>query len=192
MRSLLATPIALAALTFTLAGCPDRPASPPAQKAPAAPTAQPNPDRPAEPAGTPSAPPTASPDGGQANATPQPEPSAPAELPQDDPNARMYVMMDRVFELLASHRNDCERARGEVEAYLNQHRAEFRQLKAQADALERSRSAEENKRYRALLIRRGQGTIQTQMKSMMAFHQQCPDQMVQITEMIKALTSPAP
>jgi hypothetical protein len=193
MRTLLAAPICLAGLALALSGCPDQPTKPPAdqplvtkpqpvQLAKPVPLAQPvDPARPV---------PDSVPDGGSDETAQPPEPLAPAELPADDPTARMYVHMDQIFGLLAKHLGDCAKAQTEVEAYVTQHRAEFLALKIEAEALEKSRSGEENKAFRAQVMQRGQRMIQVQMKSMMTFHRQCPAQMVRINELIQLLTTP--
>ena len=115
-------------------------------------------------------------------------PTPPAELPPDDPNAKMHAHMDRIFGLLGAHLNDCERAEAEVRAYVTAQRAEFLVLQAESEARQQAMDEKELKAYRAVLIQRGQQMFQSQMKTMLAFHRQCPKQMTEINQIIGSLT----
>jgi hypothetical protein len=113
----------------------------------------------------------------------------PEDLPPVKPYQEMNKLMAVIFDLMEQHKDDCDKAVVEVEAYAKKHRAAMVALSKEITEQVGKLSDADRRRFKAWTMSEGQLVLKHSMGTMMAFHQKCPDQMQRINKQVLSLTS---
>ena len=98
-----------------------------------------------------------------------------------DPLDAMIGHTKAMMKIIKDNKDDCNKVVAALEKYKSDHQAEFAELKKQGEAMEKSMSDEQKKKYAEEAMKKMGSLIQDSMATVMELNQKCPEQAAKIS-----------
>ena len=104
-----------------------------------------------------------------------------------DPLDDIHRHIKSMLKIVKDNKADCNKVVSELETYLAQHKAEFVEIQKKTDAMRKSMTPEDLKKYQEKEFEKNKDVVTESMAVVMEINQKCPEQAAKIGEVLRAV-----